>query len=116
MSSKLTAARVDELVKWLDAVLINRGWSEAASQCPVWGPLAKSAKGSKRVEHVVGVGGSGPTQSAFAVLAHLADMVLGVKFKAKLGDEVELGFEEIDVVLLVRHQLFEQVARHIIPG
>jgi hypothetical protein len=64
----------------------------------------------------VGVGGSAPAQSFFAVLTHLANMVLGIKLKAKLGNEVELGFEEIDVVLLVRHQQFEQIARHIIPG
>jgi hypothetical protein len=64
----------------------------------------------------VGVGGSAPAQSFFAVLAHLANMVLDVKLKAKLSNKVELGFEEIDVVLLVRHQQFEQIARHIIPG
>lgn len=50
----------------------------------------------------VGVGA--PAQSFFAVLTHFANMMLGVKLKAKLGNEVELGFEEIDVVLLVRHQ------------
>ena len=49
---------------------------------------------------MVGVCDSGPAQSFFAILAHLADLVLGVKLKAKLGDEVELGFEEIDVVFL----------------
>ena len=62
----------------------------------------------------VGVGGSAQGQLFFAVPTHLANMVLCVQLKAKLGNKVELGFEEIYVVLLVRHQLFEQIARHII--
>jgi hypothetical protein len=40
----------------------------------------------------------------------VADMLLRVEFKADTVDEVELGFEEIDVMLLVLHQLLEQVA------
>lgn len=47
-------------------------------------------------------------------LAHLADVVLGVELDAQLGDEVELSLEEVDVALLVRHQLFEQIARDVI--
>ncbi len=39
-------------------------------------------------------------------------MVLGVELQPELGDEIELGLEEIDVVLLVGHQLLEQIARH----
>ena len=54
----------------------------------------------------------GSTDASFFV--ELADMVLGVELKAKLGDEVELRFEEIDVVFFVRHKLFEQIASHII--
>ena|SRR5271156_1738703 len=48
--------------------------------------------------------------SVFA-LAHL-DMILRVELKAELADEIELRFEEIDVVFLVRHQLLGQVACH----
>src|ERR1017187_3238540 len=51
--------------------------------------------------------------SVFA-LAHLADMMLRVELKAEPADEIELRFEEIDVVFLVRHQLLEQVACYIV--
>ena len=100
------------------------GHVQCTSRCPLSaksGTHAPQQTGSLLSELVssapaVGVGGSAPAQSFFAVLAYLANMVLGVKLKAKLGNEVELGFEEIDVVLLIRHQQFEQIARHIIPG
>jgi len=54
----------------------------------------------------------GRKTSALSVvtLAHLADTILRVELKAELADEIELRFEEIDVVFLVRHQLLEQVA------
>src|ERR1700675_1890383 len=51
--------------------------------------------------------------SVFA-LARLADMMLRVELKAEPADEIELRFEEIDVVFLVRHQLLEQVACYIV--
>ena len=38
------------------------------------------------------------------VLAHFADLMLGIELDAQLGDEVELRLEEVDVVPLVRHQ------------
>ena len=48
----------------------------------------------------------GRKTSALSVvtLAHLADMILRVELKAELADEIELLFEEIAVVFLVRHQ------------
>src|SRR6266478_5561829 len=59
---------------------------------------------------------SWPQTSALSVfaLAHLADMTLRVELKAEPADKIELRFEEIDVVFLVRHQLLEQVACHIV--
>ena len=42
------------------------------------------------------------------------DMLLGVKLKADPLNQIELGFEEIDVMLLVLHQALEQVARDIV--
>ena len=46
-----------------------------------------------------------------SVLAcEMSDMLLGVELKADAADQVELGLEEIDVMLLVLHQLLEQVA------
>ena len=36
-------------------------------------------------------------------------MLLRVELDADLADELELGLEEVDVVLLVRRQLLEQV-------
>ena len=47
-------------------------------------------------------------------LLELADVVLGVELEAELGDQVELRFEEVDVLFLVVHQLLEQVARDVI--
>ena len=46
-------------------------------------------------------------------MVHLADMSRLVQFHADAADEVELGLEEVDVVLLVLHQPFEQVARDV---
>src|ERR1044071_6606579 len=43
-----------------------------------------------------------------------ADVILRVKLEAELGDEIELGLEEVDVALLVRHQFLEQIARHVV--
>ena len=43
--------------------------------------------------------------SAPLTLVELSDMMLGVELKAKLGDKVDLGFKEIDMMLLVVHQL-----------
>src|SRR5689334_524190 len=55
-----------------------------------------------------------PRQSVVLGLADLADVMLRVELKAELGDEIELSLQEIDVVLLVGHDLLEQVARHVI--
>ena len=41
-------------------------------------------------------------------------MLLGVQLKPDPLDQIELGFEEIDVMLLVLHQAFEQIARNVI--
>src|ERR1700687_33300 len=43
-----------------------------------------------------------------------ADMLLGVKLESDPPDHIELGFEEVDVVLLVLHQALEQIARDVI--
>src|SRR5436190_23845021 len=39
-----------------------------------------------------------------------ADMLLRVELEPDALDQVQLGFEEVDVMFLVLHQLFEQVA------
>ena len=41
-------------------------------------------------------------------------MMLGIELKAKLGDEVDLGFKKIDMMFLVVHQLLEEFACHIV--
>src|SRR5580693_7206830 len=43
-----------------------------------------------------------------------ADMLLGVEFKPDPPDQIKLGFEEVDMVLLVLHQALEQVARDVV--
>jgi hypothetical protein len=40
--------------------------------------------------------------------------MLGIELKAKLGDEIELGLQKVDVLLLIVHQLLEQVASHVV--
>src|SRR3984893_14680416 len=43
-----------------------------------------------------------------------ADMLLGIELEPDPPDQVKLGFEEVDVVLLVLHQAFEQIARDVV--
>src|SRR4030081_2608262 len=50
------------------------------------------------------------------LLVGLADVMLGVKLEPELGHQIELGLEEVDVLLLVMHQLLEKMARHIVLG
>src|SRR5437899_2266741 len=66
---------------------------------------------SKRVG--CSMGGDLRLQSSLA-LVERANMMLGVELKAKLGDEVDLGFKEIDMMFLVVHQLLKEAARHIV--
>jgi len=44
------------------------------------------------------------------ILVGLADVMLRIELEAELGHEIELRLQEIDVVFLVGHQLFEQIA------
>jgi hypothetical protein len=39
-----------------------------------------------------------------------AGMLLGVELKPDAADQIELGFEKVDVMLLVLHEAFEQIA------
>ena len=48
------------------------------------------------------------------LIVQFADMSLGIEFEAKLIHEIELGFEEVDMLFLVMHELFEEIAAHII--
>src|SRR6266700_5144598 len=49
-----------------------------------------------------------------SVVVELADVMLGVELEAELADEIELGLEEVDVTFLGVHELFEQVAGHVV--
>src|SRR5262249_10905402 len=53
--------------------------------------------------------------SICVALVHLANVMLRIEFKPELGDEIELGFEKVDVMLLIRHELLEEIACHVIP-
>src|SRR5260221_10044502 len=44
----------------------------------------------------------------------LPDVVLRIELDAQLLHQVKLRFQEVDVMLLVLHQLFEQVAGHVV--
>ena len=50
------------------------------------------------------------------ILVKLADMVLRIKLKPELGDQIELGFEEVDVFFLIMHEFLEHIARYVIPN
>ena len=52
----------------------------------------------------------GQSSGSVLGLARLAHVALRVKLQAKLVDEIELGFEEVDVAFFVGHQFLEQVA------
>ena len=43
-----------------------------------------------------------------------ADMLLGIELEPDPLDQIELGFEEIDVIFLVLHQALEQIARDVV--
>ena len=67
------------------------------------------AGSSPAMTHLAGI--VGRVELAALVLAlETADVLLGVEFEPDASDQVKLGFEEIDVVFLVLHQAFEQVA------
>src|SRR4051812_11493056 len=44
----------------------------------------------------------------------LADVMLRIQLDAELLHQMQLRFEEVDVVLLVLHQLLEEVAGHVV--
>jgi len=48
------------------------------------------------------------------VVADIADMLLFVKLDSDALDEIKLGFEEVDVMLLVLHDALEQVTRNVV--
>src|SRR5437870_3091292 len=48
------------------------------------------------------------------IVLELSDVMLRIELEAELGDEVELGLQEIDVVFLVRHQLLEEIPGDIV--
>src|SRR5215510_13957023 len=48
------------------------------------------------------------------VVLRLADVVLSIELEAEPPYKLKLGFEEIDVILLVLHERFEQVAADVI--
>src|ERR1700761_6605029 len=60
--------------------------------------------------------GSSPavTDQDSVLALETADVLLGVKLKPDAPDQIELGFEEIDVMFLVFHHAFEQIARDIV--
>src|SRR5882672_9249636 len=51
-----------------------------------------------------------------SMLFGFPDMILSVKLKPEAGDKFKLRFEEVDVLLLIAHQFFEQIPGHVILG
>ena len=55
----------------------------------------------------------GPIWRSVALL-HIAHLRLQVVLQAHLADQIDLGFEEVDVLLGVVQDLLQQVARYIV--
>src|SRR5262249_31366623 len=95
----------------------NRGRYRAQSTAPSSPVLlsrgeAKDLAGQRTTQD----GRARPLHRQRPSVFQLTDVMLSVELEAELGDEIELGFEEIDVALLVRHERLEQVAGHVVPG
>jgi hypothetical protein len=50
------------------------------------------------------------SRSSSVAALEAADVLLRIELEPDAPDQIELGFEEVDVMFLVLHQLFEQVA------
>src|SRR5713226_8665962 len=55
-----------------------------------------------------------PGKPPGSILFGFPDMILSVKLKPEAGDKFKLRFEEVDVLLLITHQFFEQIPGHVI--
>src|SRR5262245_27087527 len=68
-----------------------------------------------RVNRLLRMRDSGkPEQTSVAIVVDLADVMLRIELDPELRDEIDLGLKEVDVLLLIMHQLLEQVTRHIV--
>ncbi len=68
-------------------------------------PGARPRTGHRQIRRV-----KYPTNSGSELALEAADVLLRVQIKADPLDDMLLGLEEVDVVLLVLHQALEQVA------
>src|SRR5947209_4452267 len=50
----------------------------------------------------------------FELALQPADVLLGVEIESDALDQMQLSFEEVDVVFLILHQALEQIARNIV--
>src|SRR5262245_24769522 len=57
---------------------------------------------------------SGGVAERSVVALEMADVLLRVEFEPDALNQIQLGLEEVDVVLLVLHHALEHIARHVI--
>jgi Zn-finger in ubiquitin-hydrolases and other protein len=91
------------------------GWWLHLRRCAQCGHIGccDSSPNQHASKHYAAAGHPPPragVSSVVVVVAELADMMLGVELDTELGDQIKLRFEEVDMMLLVAHQLLEQVA------
>jgi len=76
--------------------------------------MANNRPGNSGQKCAAGLSAAMGYSANVSVVIHFADVLLRVEFDADLLDEVDLGFEEVDMALLVLHQAFEDVAGDVV--
>src|SRR6266436_365424 len=90
----------------------GRSCNEEASHCPALTLVVVRCAATQAASFARLASSTSVRNSVLAL--EPADMLLGVEFKPDPPDQIKLGFEEVDVMLLVLHQALEQIARHVI--
>src|SRR3982074_1590688 len=90
----------------------GRSCNEEASHCPALTLVVVRCAATQAASFARLASSTSVRNSVLAL--EPADMLLGVEFKPDPPDQIKLGFEEIDVMLLVLHQAFEQIARDVV--
>src|ERR1700716_4041948 len=90
----------------------GRSCNEEASHCPALTLVVVRCAATQAASFARLASGTSVRNSVLAL--EPADVLLGVELKPDPPDQIELGFEEVDVMLLVLHQAFEQIAGDVV--
>src|SRR6516225_4755471 len=67
------------------------------------------------VATVMSMLGLGPEAAVHtSVAVELSNMTLGIELEAYPRDEVDLGFQKVNVLFLIVHELLKQISRHVV--